>query len=198
VPLSYNTLTEFRQRNGYDLASELPSLYADVGDWRKVRFDYFQTLHDLWKESYFEPIYAWCTRNNIGFTGHWMEHEWPSPWTSPSDASLYAYAHMPGIDMLTGLQAFGVRSEGRDPFYLFTIRQMTSVAEQLGRRAFSESFGVSGTSSAWATGSWFTASTSSILANPGALFGARANATTRPPSPTPPAGGLTIAIMPTT
>lgn len=144
VPLSYNTLAEFRRRNGYDLAAELPSLYADVGDWRKVRFDYFQTLHDLWKENYFEPIYAWCNRNNIGFTGHWMEHQWPSPWTSPSDASLYAYAHMPGIDMLTGLQAFGVRSEGRDPFYLFTIRQMTSVAEQLGRRAFSESFGVSG------------------------------------------------------
>ncbi len=144
VTLSYNTLAEFRRRNGYDLADELPSLYADVGDWRKVRFDYFQTLHDLWKENYFEPIYAWCNRNNVGFTGHWMEHEWPNPWTSPSDASLYAYAHMPGIDMLTGLQAFGVRSEGRDPFYLFTIRQMTSVAEQLGRRAFSESFGVSG------------------------------------------------------
>lgn len=144
VPLSFNTLAEFRKRNGYDLAAELPSLYWDVGDWRKVRFDYFQTLHDLWKENYFEPVYSWCTRNNIGFTGHWMEHEWPVPWTSPADASMYAYAHMPGIDMLSGLQAFGVRTEGRDPFYLFTIRQMTSVAEQLGRRAMAESFGVSG------------------------------------------------------
>jgi len=144
VPLSYNTLAEFRKRNGYDLAGELPSLYWDIGDWRKVRFDYFQTLHDLWKENYFEPIYSWCTRNNIGFTGHWMEHEWPVPWTSPADASFYAYEHMPGIDMLSGLQALGVRTTGRDPFYLFTIRQMTSVAEQLGRRALAESFGVSG------------------------------------------------------
>jgi hypothetical protein len=88
VPLSYNTLAEVRKRNGYDLAGELPSLYWDIGDWRKVRFDYFQTLHDLWKENYFEPIYSWCTRNNIGFTGHWMEHEWPVPWTSPADASF--------------------------------------------------------------------------------------------------------------
>jgi hypothetical protein len=144
VPLSYNTLAEFRKRAGYDLAATLPSLYWDVGNWRRVRFDYYQTLHDLWKENYFAPIYEWCNRNHIAFTGHWMEHEWPYPLTSPSDASLYAYEHMPGIDMLTGLQALGIRTEGRDPFYLFTVRQMTSVAEQLGRRAFAESFGVSG------------------------------------------------------
>ncbi|MCL4401222.1 MAG: hypothetical protein M1436_00970, partial [Acidobacteria bacterium] len=80
LPLSYNTLAEFQKRNGYDLAGEIASLFWDVGDYRKVRFDYWQTLHDLWKENFMRPMFQWCDRNNLQFTGHWMEHEWPFPW----------------------------------------------------------------------------------------------------------------------
>jgi hypothetical protein len=141
LPLSFYTLTEFRKRNGYDLRDELPSLFWDVGDWRKVRFDYWQTLHDLWKENYFQPIFEWCDRNRLLFTGHFMEHEWPYPWISPDDASLYAYEHAPGIDMLVGA---ALREKGADPHMLFTIRQVASVSHQLGRRAFCEAYGVSG------------------------------------------------------
>jgi len=141
LPLSFPTLAEFKKRNGYDLREALPSLFWDVGDWRRVRFDYWQTLHDLWKESYFQPIFEWCDRNGLQFTGHFMEHEWPYPWISPDDASLYAYQHMPGIDMLVGAD---LRLKGVDPHMLFTIRQVASVAHQLGRRAFCETYGVSG------------------------------------------------------
>lgn len=141
LPLSYNTLAEFRARNGYDLLDVLPSLYWDAGDFRKVRFDYWQTLHDLWKENYFRPIFDWSDRNNIQFTGHWMEHEWPYPFISPDDASLYAYEHVPGIDMLEGSN---IRTRGSDPHMLFTIKQVASVAHQLGRRVFCEAYGVAG------------------------------------------------------
>jgi hypothetical protein len=141
LPLSYGTLAEFRKRNGYDLREALPSLFWDVGDWRRVRFDYWQTLHDLWKESYFRPLFEWCDRNGLQFTGHFMEHEWPYPWVSPDDASLLPYLHMPGIDMLVGA---ALREKGADPHMLFTIRQLASVSEQLGRRAFCEAYGVSG------------------------------------------------------
>jgi hypothetical protein len=141
LPLSYNTIAEFQKRNGYDLADNLPSLYWDVGDYRKVRFDYWQTMHDLWKENYFRPIYQWCDRNNLRFTGHWMEHTWPEPWISPDDASLYAYEHAPGIDMLEGSN---IRTQGKDPHMLFTIKQVASVAHQLGKRAFCEAYGVAG------------------------------------------------------
>ncbi|HZT28341.1 MAG TPA: glycosyl hydrolase [Bryobacteraceae bacterium] len=141
LPLSYNTLSEFRKRNGYDLADHLPSLYWDLGDYRKVRFDYWQTLHDLWKENYFRPLFQWCDRHRVGFTGHWMEHTWPEPWISPDDASLYAYEHAPGIDMLEGAN---IRTQGKDPHMLFTIKQVASVSHQLGRRAFCEAYGVSG------------------------------------------------------
>lgn len=141
LPLSYITLAEFQKRNGYDLREVLPSLFWDVGDWRRVRFDYWQTLHDLWKENFFRPIFEWCDRNNLRFTGHFMEHEWPYPWISPDDASLYAYQHVPGIDMLEGVK---LREKGVDAHMLFTIRQVASVSHQLGRRAFSETYGVAG------------------------------------------------------
>ncbi len=141
LPLSRYILAKFRERCGYDLVDFLPSLYWDVNDFRKVRFDYWQTLHDLWKENYLRPLFFWCDRNGLQFTGHWMEHEWPYPWISPADASLYAYEHVPGIDMLEGAN---LRLQGKDPHMLFTIKQMASVAHQLGRRAFCEAYGVAG------------------------------------------------------
>jgi len=141
LPLSYHTLAEFQKRNGYDLAGHLPSLYWDTGDFRKVRFDYWQTLHDLWKENFMRPMFEWCDRNNLQFTGHWMEHEWPYPWITPADANLYAYEHVPGIDMLEGTR---LRLEGKDPHLLFTIKQVASVSHQLERRVFCEAYGVAG------------------------------------------------------
>jgi hypothetical protein len=141
LPLSYNTLAEFQKRNGYDLTGELASLFWDVGEYRKVRFDYWQTLHDLWKENFMRPMFEWCDRNGLQFTGHWMEHEWPYPWISPDDASLYAFEHVPGIDMLEGAE---LRRTGKNPHMLFTIKQVASVSHQLGRRAFTEAYGVAG------------------------------------------------------
>lgn len=141
LPLSFNTLAEFRKRCGYDLADRLVSLFWDLGDFRKVRFDYWQTVHDLWKENFFRPMFLWCDRNNLQFTGHWMEHEWPYPWITPADASFYAYEHVPGIDMLEGAN---LRTRGADPHMLFTIRRVASVSHQLGRRAFCEAYGVAG------------------------------------------------------
>lgn len=141
LPLSFQTLSQFRLRNGYDLADHIASLYWDTGEFQKVRFDYWQTLHDLWKENFMAPMFDWCDRNGLQFTGHWMEHEWPAPWITPADASLYAFEHVPGIDMLEGTN---LRLTGEDPHMLFTIKQVASVSHQLGRRAFCEAYGVAG------------------------------------------------------
>jgi hypothetical protein len=112
-----------------------------VGEFRRVRFDYWQTLHDLWKRNFMQPMFEWCDRNGLQFTGHWMEHEWPYPWITPADANLYAYEHVPGIDALEGTE---LRLHGRDPHMLFTVRQVASVSHQLGRRVFCEAYGVAG------------------------------------------------------
>jgi hypothetical protein len=141
LPYSYNTAAEFQKRNGYSLDQNLASLYWDIGDYRKVRFDYWQTLHDLWKENYVRPLFQWCDQNNIEFTGHWLEHEWPFPFLSPADASLFAYMHVPGIDML---RSQSLRTRGVDPHMLFTIKEVASVAHQMGKRAFAEAYGGAG------------------------------------------------------
>ena len=140
--LSHYALAEFQKRRGYDLAEQLPSLYWDVGDFRKLRFDYWQTLHDLWKENYFGPMFDWCERHGLQFTGHLMEDTWPEPWISPDDGSMYAFMHMPGIDMIPFESV--LRETGQDSHLLFTIKQLASVAHQLGRRALAETYGVSG------------------------------------------------------
>lgn len=141
LPLSSNTLAEFRRRCGYDLRDELASLFFDVGDWKRVRFDYWQTLHDLFLENFLQPVARWCDRYGLQFTGHFMEHEWPYPKSSPADMSYMAFQHMPGIDLLEGTE---LRLTGSDPLMLFTIKEVASVANQTGRRAFAESFGVAG------------------------------------------------------
>lgn len=47
LPLSRYILSEFQKRCQYDLAGHLPSLFWDVGNYWKIRFDYYQTTHDL-------------------------------------------------------------------------------------------------------------------------------------------------------
>ena len=104
VPLTYYIIAEFKKRCGYDLVDNLPSLFWDTGEFRKVRFDYWQTIHDLFKENYWRPVFQWCERNHMQFTGHAWEHEWPMPFGDPGHASDYAWQHAPGIDWL-GLQS---------------------------------------------------------------------------------------------
>ncbi len=112
LPLSRYILAEFKKRCGYDLAVGLPSLFWHTCDYRKVRFDYWQTMHELWKENFFQPMYQWRDKNGIGFTGHWLEHSWPIPYTSPADGSMCAFEHMPGIDIL---EDANLRTQGQGP-----------------------------------------------------------------------------------
>lgn len=142
VALSFRSLAEFRKRNGYDLADFLPSLYWDTGDFRKIRFDYWQTLHDLLEENYFRAMFEWCDANNLEFTGHWWEHVWPDPSITPADGSMYAYEHIPGIDILWTPE---LRTRGAQPDLLFAIKQAAGAARQLGRkRVLSEAYGGNG------------------------------------------------------
>ena len=41
----------FRSEYGYDLSDCLPQLHEEIGDWRKVRHDYFQLLNRLFVEA---------------------------------------------------------------------------------------------------------------------------------------------------
>ncbi len=132
----------FEAKRGYDLRPSLPSLFEETGDWRRVRHDYYDLLLGLLIENWAKPYYAWCTDNNLAFTGHYWEHEWPTPRVVPDSLAMAAYAHMPGIDIL-------MNEFKRDSHAQFgnarAVREIRSAANQFDRRrTLSETFGAGG------------------------------------------------------
>jgi hypothetical protein len=132
----------FQAKWAYDLRPHLVSLFEEVGEWRRVRHNYYSVLLDLFIENWAKPYYAYATDNNLIFTGHYWEHEWPSPRVSPDNLAMAAYAHMPGIDMLMNDWSDDVHAQFGNAR---AVREIRSVANQLGRRrTLSETYGASG------------------------------------------------------
>jgi len=132
----------FQAKWSYDLRIHLPSLYDDVGEWARVRHDFYATLLDLFIEGWARPYYEYAARNKLAFTGHYWEHEWPRPVVNPDNLAFASYSHMPGIDILmndfqtdTHAQFGNARS----------VKEIRSAANQTGaKRTMSETFGASG------------------------------------------------------
>jgi len=133
----------FQQEWHYDLRTQLPSLYEEVGDWKKVRHNYTQTLLQLFIDRWAKPYFQYCEEKDLKFTGHYWEHEWPNMRNGGDNMAMYAWFQMPAIDMLfnqwndsTPRAQFGnVRS----------VKELASAANQTGRqRKMSETYGGSG------------------------------------------------------
>ncbi len=50
---------------------------SPVGDWKRVRHNYYQVLLELFVERWGKPYYDYCARHDLEFTGHYWEHDWP-------------------------------------------------------------------------------------------------------------------------
>jgi hypothetical protein len=133
----------FKKQWHYDLRTQLPSLYEEVGDWKKVRHNYTQTLLQLFIDRWSKPWYAYCEEKGLKFTGHYWEHEWPNMRPGGDNMAMYAWHQVPAIDMLfnqwddsTAKAQFGnVRA----------VKELASAANQTGRqRKLSETYGGSG------------------------------------------------------
>lgn len=133
----------FEQRWHYDLRTHLPSLYEEVGDWKRVRHNYTQTLLQLFIDRWAKPYYKYCEEEGLKFTGHYWEHDWPGMRHGGDNMAMYAWHQMPAIDMLfnqwndsTPRAQFGnVRS----------VKELASAANQTGRaRKLSETYGGAG------------------------------------------------------
>jgi len=133
----------FQQKWHYDLRTQLPSLFEEVGEWKKVRHNYTQILLQLFIDRWAKPYYEYCEGKGLKFTGHYWEHEWPSMRNGGDNMAMYAWFQMPAIDMLfnqwddsTARAQFGnVRS----------VKELASAANQTGRqRKMSETYGGSG------------------------------------------------------
>ncbi|MCX5772751.1 MAG: glycosyl hydrolase [Candidatus Hydrogenedentes bacterium] len=133
----------FQARWGYDLIDNLPSLVEPVGDWKKVRHNYYQLLLELFIRNWAVPYFDYCAKNNIEFTGHYWEHEWPNPKVGPDNMAMSAWQQRPGIDTLfNDPYDFGPHAQVGNTR---AVVEIASVANQLGHtRTLCEAYGGSG------------------------------------------------------
>ncbi len=132
----------FEKRWGYSLLKNLPSLKEPVGDWKRVRHDYYQSLLELFIERWAKPYFEYCVKHTIEFTGHYWEHEWPNTGSAPDNMAMGAWQQRPGIDIL-----FNQYDEGPHAQFgnVRAVLELASIANQMGwKRTLCEVYGGSG------------------------------------------------------
>lgn len=150
IPWTENFAAIFQARRGYDLLPHLPALFFDVGDFHRVRYDYWRTVTELFVESYSRQIFDWCEAHGLAYTGHYNAEDSLRSQLENIGAAMphYFYMHIPGIDKL------GREINGRAGTVL-TVKQLDSVVCQFGKpRALCENYGCGGQDFAHAGRKW--------------------------------------------
>lgn len=135
-PWSLDLEAEYKNRFGEELSPLLPALFFDTEDCRRVRYNYWALVRDLFAESFMKQIGDWCKDNGSALTGHMVIEEWFGHQILANGACMphYEYMDIPGMDHL-----------GRSIANLQTEMQLTSVANQLGKKQIlSETFALCG------------------------------------------------------
>jgi hypothetical protein len=141
-PWSETLAAEFQKRWGYDLIENLPSLARPVGDWRRVRHNYFQVLHEQFVEHWARPYHDYCEKHGLQFTGHYWDHEWPNCMGVPDNMAMYAWHQLPAIDCLMNQYAEHTHAQFGN---VRMVKELSSVANQLGiRQTLCEIYGAGG------------------------------------------------------
>jgi hypothetical protein len=142
LPWSEILAQEFRKRWGYDLLDCLPSLRQPIGDWRKVRHNYFQLLNEQFIEHWSRPYHDYCQSNHLEWTGHYWDHEWPNCIGVPDNMAMYAWHQRPAIDCLMNQYAEHTHAQFGN---VRMVKELSSVANQLGdKRTLCETYGAGG------------------------------------------------------
>ncbi len=126
----------FKKMNGYDIIEKLPLLYFEGVGFRKVRYDFWKTVTQLFVEAFTRPYAKRCARYGLNLSGHYLSEDNLDSQTRAIGAAMphYEYMQVPGVDHL-----------GRNINDPLTLKQCSSVAHQFGRaRILSELFGCSG------------------------------------------------------
>jgi hypothetical protein len=132
----------FQKRWGYDLVEHLPCLVRPVGDWKRVRHNYYCLLLEQFIEHWAKPCYEYCEKHNLEFTGHYWEHGWPGAGHGGDNMAMYAWHQRPAIDCLMNQYDEGVHAQFGN---VRAVLELASVANQLGRkRTLCEAYGAGG------------------------------------------------------
>ena len=132
----------FRERYGYNLEDNLPSIKNNVGDYKQVRHNYYQLLLQLFVDRWAKPNYEYYEANNLEFAGHYWEHCWPSPHFGGDNMAMSSWHQRPTIDLLFNQMDDELPVQFGD---VRNVKEISSVANQMGRRrTLSETYGASG------------------------------------------------------
>ncbi|MDO4557336.1 MAG: glycosyl hydrolase [Planctomycetia bacterium] len=142
LPWTSRYFEEFSARRGYSLREKLPAITRPVGDWKKVRHDYYKTNHELFVQNWAQPYYEWCSANGLAFTGHYWDHDFPHLSGVPDSMTMASWQQIPGIDCLMNNYTESTNAQfGNIRF----CKEMESVAKQFGRqRMLCEAYGAGG------------------------------------------------------
>ncbi len=94
---------QFHARYGYPLAYSLIFLFFGEDEQAKrVRYDYYRLLSDLYEQSYFAQLSNWCSLHGLPFSGHVLLEDdiRHHVMFEGNFFSLLRHMHVPGIDML--------------------------------------------------------------------------------------------------
>lgn len=134
---------QFQKQWGYDLLTSLPSLFGEVGQWKKVRHNYTETLLQLFIDRWAKPWYQYCEEKGLAWTGHYWEHGWPDMGHGGDNMAMYAWHQMPAIDML--FNQFNEDHPQAQFGNVRAVKELRSVANQMGyERTLSETYGGGG------------------------------------------------------
>ena len=114
----------FLERFGYSLTECLPSLFLDVGNYRKVRCDFWSMVSDRFREVYVRAVKRWCKDHGVLFVGNYWGEEhlhWMVQWAGPV-MPLLAVQDLPCTTHV-----------GRNIDDPLGVKQADSVAAQFGR-----------------------------------------------------------------
>ncbi|HUV04958.1 MAG TPA: hypothetical protein VMX94_07595 [Armatimonadota bacterium] len=122
---------------GRDFWADLPYLFFEGPEARKIRLIVHRTFLRQFCEAYSEPLFKWCEKNGLEHTGHYnAEENFEGQIRCHCGGIMahYRYQQAPGIDHLCR----------QTESMLLVVKQVSSAARQLGRnRVLTEIFGVS-------------------------------------------------------
>ena len=136
IPWSFVFEKEYQDRYGENLLEHLEELFLSVGNYKTTRMQFWKMVTELFSKNFAKQIYDWCDARDLKLTGHLVLEDSLESQLISNGACMphYEYFHIPGVDWL-----------GRNIRDCLTARQVSSVAEQLGKEAvLSESFALCG------------------------------------------------------
>ncbi len=136
IPWSHTLPEAYLEEYGEDLLPHLKELFVREGSYEQTRIRFWRLVTILFSKNFMKIIYDFCEEKGLKLTGHMVLEETLKDQLTCNGACMphYEYFHIPGMDWL-----------GRDIFDCLTAYQVSSVAQQLGKKQIiSECFALCG------------------------------------------------------